>query len=86
MHNVAHISPYGHSWAHGTLEGVLRHQLDPIASLNAYLESAALLPVAMGEGDFVGMRDPDEVAKIAAANALESIDLNKKRPQKLLRS
>lgn len=32
----------------------------------------------MGEGDFVGMRDPDEVAKIAAANALESIDLNKK--------
>ena len=30
----------------------------------------------MGEGDFAVMRDPDEVAKIAAANALESIDLN----------
>ena len=32
----------------------------------------------MGEDDFVAMRDADEVAKIAAANELESIDLNEK--------
>jgi cytochrome c peroxidase len=78
LRNVAHISPYGHSCAYGTLEGVVRHQLDPIASLNAYLESAAVLSLTMGEDDFVAMRDADEVAKIAAANELESIDLNEK--------
>ena len=78
LRNVAHISPYGHSCAYGTLEGVVRHQLDPIASLNAYLESAAVLSLTMGEDDFVAMRDADKVAKIAAANELESIDLNEK--------
>ena len=64
---------------YGTLEGVVRHHLDPIASLNAYLESAAVLPVALGEGDFAVMRDPDEVAKIAAANALEPSRFERKR-------
>ena len=78
LRNVAHTSPYGHSGAYGTLEGVVRHHLDPIASLNAYLESAAVLPVAMGEGDFAVMRDPDEVAKIAVANALKPVDLKEK--------
>ena len=78
LRNVAHTSPYGHSGAYGTLEGVVRHHLDPIASLNAYLESVAVLPVELGEGDFAVMRDPDEVAKIAVANALKPVDLKEK--------
>lgn len=76
LRNVAHTSPYGHSGAFGSLEDVVRHHLDPVASLNAYLETYAVLPVKIGDGDFALMADPDEVAKIAAANVLETVDLN----------
>ena len=76
LRNVAHTSPYGHSGAYGTLEEVVRHHLDPVGSLNAYLEASAVLPVVVGKDDFAVMRNPEEVAKIAAANALASVDLD----------
>ena len=76
LRNVAHTSPYGHSGAYGTLEEVVRHHLDPVGSLNAYLEASAVLPVEVGKDDFAVMRNPEEVAKIAAANALASVDLD----------
>ena len=84
LRNVAHTSPYGHSGAYGTLEDVVRHHLDPVASLNAYLETYAVLPVKVGKGDFALMRDPDEVAKIAAANVLEPVDLNAKEIDQII--
>jgi|TARA_B110000908_G_scaffold144371_1_gene173914 cytochrome c peroxidase len=76
LRNVAHTSPYGHSGAYGTLEEVVRHHLDPVGSLNAYLEASAVLPVVVGKDDFAVMRNTEEVAKIAAANALASVDLD----------
>ena len=76
LRNVAHTSPYGHSGAYGTLEEVVRHHLDPVGSLNAYLEASAVLPVKVGKNDFAVMRNPEEVAKIAAANALAPVDLD----------
>ena len=76
LRNVAHTSPYGHSGAYGTLEEVVRHHLDPVGSLNAYLEASAVLPVNVGKNDFAVMRNPEEVAKIAAANALAPVDLD----------
>ena len=76
LRNVAHTSPYGHSGAYGTLEEVVRHHLDPVGSLNAYLEASAVLPVKVGKNDFAVMRDPEEVAKIAAVNALAPVDLD----------
>ena len=76
LRNVAHTNPYGHSGAYGTLEEVVRHHLDPVGSLNAYLEASAVLPVKVGKNDFAVMRNPEEVAKIAAANALASVDLD----------
>ena len=62
----------------------MRHHLDPVASLNAYLETYAVLPVKVGKGDFALMRDPDEVAKIAAANVLEPVDLNAKEIDQII--
>ena len=76
LRNVAHTNPYGHSGAYGTVLEVVRQHLDPVASLNAYLETYAVLPVKIGNGDFALMRDPSEVAKISAANALAPVDLN----------
>lgn len=34
--NVAHTEPYGHAGSHQTLEGVIRHHLDPFGSVDAY--------------------------------------------------
>jgi cytochrome c peroxidase len=37
LRNITETAPYGHDGAFATLEGVVRHHLDPIGSLNAYL-------------------------------------------------
>jgi cytochrome c peroxidase len=71
LRNVAHTAPYGHSGAYSTLEGVIRHHLDPLAALTSYLETNAVFPADIGDDDFALMRDADEVAKIAAANTLK---------------
>ncbi len=84
LRNVAHTSPYGHSGAYGTLEEVVRHHLDPVGSLNAYLEASAVLPVVVGKDDFAVMRNPEEVAKIAAANALASVDLDEQESGEII--
>lgn len=75
LRNVAHTGPYGHSGAYGTLEQVIRHHLDPVGSLKAYLETYAVLPDDIAGGDFDLMKDASEVAKIAQANTLEPMTL-----------
>ena len=75
LRNVAHTSPYGHSGAYATLEQVIRHHLDPIASLKSYLAANAVLPDDIAGDDFELMRDETEVEKIAAANTLDPTTL-----------
>ncbi|MBO6676717.1 MAG: methylamine utilization protein MauG [Rhizobiales bacterium] len=71
LRNVAHTAPYGHAGAYRTLEAVVRHHLDPVASLYAYDRSQAVLPALDGADDWRVMDDPDELAAIAEANQLE---------------
>lgn len=66
LRNVALTAPYGHAGAYAELSGFLRHHADPVAGLAAYDPSQAVLP-PMPVADFRIMRDPDEVAAIAAA-------------------
>ncbi|MEH6575719.1 MAG: cytochrome c peroxidase [Amphritea sp.] len=47
LRNVALTGPWGHSGAYNTLEDVVRHHLDPVASLQGYKAAPELLP-AMG--------------------------------------
>lgn len=84
LRNVAHTSPYGHSGAYGALEEVVRHHLDPVGSLNAYLEASAVLPVEIGKDDFALMRNPEEVEKIAEANALAPVDLEEQEIDQII--
>ena len=84
LRNVAHTSPYGHSGAYGALEEVVRHHLDPVGSLNAYLEASAVLPVEIGKDDFALMRNPEEVEKIAEANALARVDLEEQEIDQII--
>ena len=74
LRGVAQTAPYGHSGAYATLEGVVRHHLDPVGSLRAYDPSQAVLP-DLPVDDLRAMSDPAEVDAIAAANELAPSEL-----------
>ena len=71
LRNVAHTGPYGHSGSYATLEAVVRHHLDPVASLLAYDPSQAVLADVSEFEDLRVIADASELASIAAANELE---------------
>ena len=78
LRNVAVTAPYGHSGAYATLEGVLRHHLDPPAAFEAYDLAEAVLPKdeELEKADWRAMSDPRERAAIVRANELEPQDLS----------
>jgi len=75
LRNVAETAPYGHDGAYATLEGVIRHHLDPLAALAAYDPSQAVLPesAAIPAPMEVG---PEERARIAVASELAPVALS----------
>ncbi len=76
LRNVALTAPYGHSGAYATLEAVVRHHLDPVASLYAYDRSQSVLPDLANETDFAVLDDPNEMRRIADANELAPVELS----------
>lgn len=76
LRNLPETGPYGHSGAYATLQGVVRHHLDPVAALRAYDPTQALLLPPGFDSDFALMSDPAEVDAIAAANELKPIPLS----------
>lgn len=76
LRNVALTAPYGHSGAYSNLEAVVRHHLNPVASLMAYKAGEVFLPLLDSADDFRVLNDPEEIARIAAANELEPRDLS----------
>lgn len=75
LRNVTLTAPYGHSGAYATLEGVIRHHLDPVSALKSYDSSQAVLPDLAVDGDWRVPNDPEEIARIAAANDLDPQEL-----------
>jgi len=70
LRNVTLTAPYGHDGAYATLQGVIRHHLDPITSLQNYDPAQAILPDLPGAVDDWVLTRPAEIAAIAAANQL----------------
>lgn len=71
LRNVTATAPYGHAGAYATLDAVIRHHLDPVASLYAFDRGQAVLPTLPGAApDFAVLDDAAEMARIAAANEL----------------
>ena len=70
LRNVVLTAPYGHAGAYATLEGVIRHHLDPVASLRHYARDQAALAALRDAEDFRILDDPAEVDRIAEANEL----------------
>jgi len=78
LRNVALTGPYGHSGAYRTLEGVVRHHLNPVRSLRDWDRSQVLLSVSDDPEDlFSVMDDPAKVQAIAKANELGRVRLTK---------
>ncbi len=81
LRNVALSGPYGHAGAYATLEGVVRHHLDPVDSLLNYDPSQAVLPSRpdLDDEDLKVMNNPAAVHNIVAANELEPVDLTERQ-------
>ena len=84
LRNIALTSPYGHCGAYATLEAVVRHHLDPVASLKNYDRSQVVLPEFPEASDWWVMDSPDETAVIAAANTLRPLTLSDDEIEQLL--
>ncbi len=86
LRNVALSAPYGHSGAYETLEGVVRHHLDPVGSLMNYDQSQVRMPSRpdLDSLDFVVMNDPNRVAAIASSNQLAPQSLTDEQVHNIL--
>ncbi len=84
LRNVTETAPYGHNGAYATLEAVVRHHLDPIASLQGYDRRQAVFLGLDGAADWTATDDPNETARIAAANSLEPVALRDDQVDDLL--
>ena len=86
LRNIALTPPYGHGGAYGTLEGVVRHHLNPIESLHAYDISQAMMPsrADLDAIDFVVQNDPTRRKAIADASELEPVRLREREISDLI--
>ncbi|MFT7471049.1 MAG: cytochrome c peroxidase [Kiritimatiellia bacterium] len=77
LRQVAYTGPWGHDGAYGTLEAMVRHHLDPVASLNDYDTTQARLAVRSDFAleDFLLHADAQRREDIAAANELNPVEL-----------
>jgi cytochrome c peroxidase len=75
LRNIALSAPYGHCGAYATLEGSVRHHLDPVRMLMNYDRRQAKLPELSEASDWWVLDRPKETAAIAKANTLEPTSL-----------
>mgnify|MGYP001597561106 CR=1 FL=1 len=75
LRNIEHTAPYGHSGAYATLEGIVRHHLNPVESLKNYDSTQIVMP-GFEAYDLRIISDPVELDLIAAANSLMPVDLS----------
>ncbi|RMH43201.1 MAG: methylamine utilization protein MauG [Alphaproteobacteria bacterium] len=69
LRNVELTAPYGHNGAYPTLEGIVRHHLDPRGAIRRWRPEMAALPDVpwLEAGDFVILEDRLEMARQARA-------------------
>lgn len=77
LRNVALTAPYGHNGAFPTLESMIRHHLDPVASRDAWREHTAALPDVpwLAAADFAIAQDRLEMARQARALDIAPLSL-----------
>lgn len=86
LRNVALIAPYGHDGAYATLEGMVRHHLNPVEAFANWDATQMVLPSRsdLDELDIFIMNDPASAERIVAANQLATVELSEAEIQDLL--
>ena len=86
MRNVALTAPYGHNGSYATLEGIIRHHLDPVGSLESWDSTQVVLPKAkwLEDIDFVVLEDRLERERLKSYLDIEPIDLSEDEVSELV--
>ncbi len=86
LRQVALTGPWGHSGAFASLEAMIRHHLDPVASLEDYDPAQARFPAGTlePERDHAVQNDPQRRATIAAAAELPAREVDDEAIRALL--
>lgn len=66
LRNIAKTGPYGHNGSYASLEGIIRHHLDPIASLEKWDRVQLIMPAStrFAATDFAIWEDTREMARL----------------------
>ncbi len=77
LRNVALTGPWGHDGSFNSLEGIVRHHLDPVRSLEGYDPTQRVLPSRpdLDALDLVAFHNPATTSAIASRIELEPVDL-----------
>jgi len=86
LRNVAKTGPWGHNGAYATLEGIVRHHLDPIAALKVWNRSQVVMPeaAAFTAGDFAIWEDRLEMQRLKRFVDIEPVSLSDGEVEKLV--
>ena len=86
LRNVALTAPYGHNGSYSTLDGIIRHHLDPIKSLENWDSGQVILPKAewLEDIDFVVLEDRLERERLKSRIDIEPIDLTEEEISELV--
>ena len=78
LRNVALTAPYGHNGSYATLEGIVRHHLEPLESLDRWNPAMVQLPRAdwLAGGDFVIRADVREAERHRRAVDIRPVTLS----------
>lgn len=86
LRNVALTAPYGHNGAYKTLEGIVRHHLDPIGSFDRWEPDMVSLPKAewLEAIDFVSFSDSRERTRLRSRVDIDPIELSDREVDDLI--
>ncbi len=78
LRNVAHTGPWGHNGAYRTLEGIVRHHLDPRNALSTWDRGQVVMPGdgVFAQSDFAIWDDRLEMARFAERLDIDAITLS----------
>lgn len=77
LRNVALTSPYGHNGAYPTLEGIIRHHLDPENAFELWEIEQAKLPEVpwLNEVDYIAYQDDRERDRLKSNIDIQPVEL-----------
>lgn len=78
LRNLSFTAPYGHNGAYATIRAMIEHHNDPIAALEGYDRSQAILPEAphIEVIDWIGFADKRELERIKRSVDLQPLGLS----------